>query len=167
MNGGATVSPLFTPNLCYCGHDYSAHTPTTCLLCNASGAPHNHGQTAETEITAAAAYPQDLPLRFASAGGFGTYFSLVTTSGNAAGATTIIFQNIDSRVQVGMTFTSMPGNMQNQATYTVRSVNTVTNQLTIDPPGLLFNLGTVRCFFQGNNGSTMGGGSPPNGQRAG
>jgi hypothetical protein len=170
MNGGATVSPLFVPNLCCCGHDYRAHnlttSPGTCSLC-AGGTSHNHDFTGASEIAPAKVFPETLPVGFVSPGGFGTYFTIVSTSGNPAGSTTIIFGNVDSRVQPGMTFTSLPSNLANQATYTIRKVDTVTNQITIDPPGLLFNLGTVRCVFQGQDGSTMGAGLPPNGQRAG
>ena len=113
-------------------------------------------------------FPTTLPPGFVSPGGFGIGgFSIVTTSGNPKGSTVITFTLLDTRVVPGMTFISSPNQPQHATGYTIIGCNYVTNQVTIAPPGTRVNLGTVRCFFLGVNGSTQGGGLAPNGQRAG
>jgi hypothetical protein len=175
MNGGATVSPLWTPNPCACGHDYVAHdvtvTPNRCSLCKAVGATLNaHAFQAADEIAtaAAASFPQIVPPGFVSPGGFGFSFKAGTAAaGNAPGATSVTFATAGQVAAVvpGMTFTSLPGSLIQQATYRVLAVAGAV--VTIPPPGLLFALPSVQCLFQGAAGSTMGPALSPNGQRAG
>lgn len=175
----ATVSPLFVSNLCCCGHDLAVHTLAAfpnvglCAICytsNSFNVGDNHDFTPASELYPRAEFPQSLPIGCVSPGGFGppTVASLLSTAGNPKGSSNVIFSGnlITSGVRAGMTFTTLPNTPGNAISYRILVVLSPTT-LTIPQPGLLFNLGTVRCLFQGADGSTQGGGLAPNGQRAG
>lgn len=176
MNGMATVSPLFVPNLCVCGHDWIAHTfgaPQQCSLCfRGAGLLNRHNFTSDNELWPSAPFPASDPARTVTAGGFGFGVSATTAAaGNGLGVQVVTFVALPAGIAPGWSFTTIPsgggGNNVNQAQYFVRSVNFGANQITIDPPGLLANSPSIPCLFAGSIGSTMGPGRPPNGQRAG
>lgn len=171
MNGMATVSNFFVPNLCNCGHDLVVHnmavTPNTCSMCiRQSGVQNTHNFASDLEVWPAPSSPQTAPARFVCAGGFGFGFSMTTGAGNAKGSTSVLFLAAIDRIQIGMTFTTVAANAANSVTYTVIGTGPGL-QVQIAAPGLLFNSPGILCLFQGNDGSTMGPGLPPNGQRAG
>lgn len=172
MNGMAQVSNFWVPNLCSCGHDYQAHnvsaSPQTCSLCvRQGGNQQRHNFTADNELWPSAPFPASDPARTVNAGGFGqTYNQTSGPSGNLAGSTTLSFSSpLPAFIKPGMSFLTMALNPANQTSYTIVAVSG--NNITIAPPGLLFNSPGVVCVFAGAIGSTMGGGRPPNGQRAG
>jgi hypothetical protein len=176
MNGAATISPLWVPNLCTCGHDLLAHTmtvsPNNCTQCLRQGGVINiHNFVADGELWPSVPFTASDPSRIVCAGGQGFNVQATTTAtGNNNGATTVTFVSLPSGIIVpGWTFTTIPtsggGNNARQATYYVRAISG--NSITIDPPGLVGNTPSIICNFQGSIGSTMGPGRPPNGQRAG
>jgi hypothetical protein len=178
MNGGATVSPLALPNLCFCGHDYLAHTPGApgnCALCQ-DGVPsgNNHDFVSCNEIWPRVGFYQHAPRGFVAAGG--AYpggspnpQSIVSSAGNPAGGTTILFPTLNTLsppAVPGMCITSSVSGLQNQQTYKIIAVNNVTNTVTVERP-LAASLGSQRCFFYATDDGNMGPARPPNGQRAG
>jgi hypothetical protein len=174
MNGSSTVSPFWVPNICCCGHDYAAHivdkngvNPGTCTMCiRQGGVLQTHFFTSDMEISPSLAFPDVLAPGFVSAGGFGTQFVLATIAATSKPASQIFFANpIAAGVQQGMTLTTIPANPANAANYLIDDVKGT--QVTIHGP-TLFNISNGQLIlFQGTQGSTMGGGLPPNGQRAG
>jgi hypothetical protein len=174
MNGGATVSPLFVPNICFCGHDYSAHqvdrgglTIGNCSMCiRQGGVLQQHFFTSDMEISPALMCPQVLATGCVSSGQFGTKFALNTIAATSKPASLIFFANpIAAGVLQGMTLTTVAANPANSITYLIDDVRGT--QVTIHGP-TFFNISLGQtCIFQGAQGSTMGGGLPPNGQRAG
>lgn len=193
MNGAATVSPLFRPNRCKCGHDILAHnmgiSPNTCPLCVFQGGNAQvHNFTPYAEPWPSTDFPAPPPSGLFCAGGFGpagltasTYFD-ATLVYNQQGATTVYFANAVQTLNTfrllapGMTFTTIAVNPANSHSYTILAVTTASLgpsvfAITIAPPGLVRSAATatagVVCTFAGAMGSTMGGGLPPNGQRAG
>jgi hypothetical protein len=173
MNGAATVSPLFVANICCCGHDYAVHnlavTPNTCALCLTSGVGNlnQHAFTSADELSPRSAFPQGLPPRSVSPGGFGPVI-YTTSSGiaNVPGATSVNVASTAGMV-AGMTFTVTGNSKWAQATYKILAVSGP-GVLYIGAPGLINNIGNGSVVqAQGAAGSTQGGGLPPNGQRAG
>ena len=176
MNGNATVSPVAVPNLCFCGHDYLAHTsgtPGNCKQCQ-GGAGNLHDFVSANEITPRVGFYQHVPHRFvaaggAYAGGIPNPQSIVSNAGNPAGGTTIVFGTLNTLsppAVPGMVITTSPGQIQYQSTYKIVAVNNITNTITVERP-LVQNVGTVRCYFYASDDGNMGPARPPNGQRAG
>jgi hypothetical protein len=172
MNGSATVSPFWVPNICACGHDYAAHTidktgvnQGACTMCvRQGGVQTTHFFTSDMEISPAIAFPQVLATGYVSSGGFGTVFAMATIALTAKPSSQIFFSDL-SKVKQGMTLTTVAANPANSQTYLIIDVRGT--QVTIQGP-TYFNISNGQtCIFQGAQGSTMGGGLPPNGQRAG
>jgi hypothetical protein len=178
MSSNATVSPQAVPNRCQCGHDLIVHdlvaSPNVCKGCVANGPPHIHNFCPSNEIWPRSAFFQVRPKGFVAAGGAypgGTPNpqSLVSSAGNPAGGTTILFPTLNTLnpgAVPGMTITSSVPGTQNQSTYKIVNVNNQTNTITVERP-LVASLGSQRCFFYATDDGNMGPGRPPNGQRAG
>jgi hypothetical protein len=128
------------------------------------GVSTTHYFTSDEEISPALAFPQVLPTGYVSSGGFGTMFSMATIALTSKPSSQIFFSDL-SKVKQGMTLTTVAANPANSQTYLIVDVRGT--QVTIQGP-TLFNISNGQtCIFQGAAGSTMGGGLPPNGQRAG
>lgn len=165
-----SISPTHRPNLCACGHDYLAHTiggtgGGNCRLCLPTG-NQQHPFTSVNELASLAFTQRDLS-RTIAAGGFGTI--VTATQQNATvgiGATSMTINAPSGPVLAGMSFTlQASGNPVNTQTY--RVVNVAGNVITFTPPArIATNLNSL-LRFSGTFGSTLGGGRPPNGQRAG
>jgi hypothetical protein len=173
VNGAATVSPLLQANFCICGHDLAVHVlatfPTigTCGLCG-----HTHDFVSANELYPRAEFSASLPPRTISPAVYpaasGAGFTNSTSSGpNVKGIANVIFQNIKNGVVPGMCFMTMPTNLAQQTTYRILAINYASKIVTIPQPGLLFGTNNTTCLWLGADGSSFGGGQPPNGQRAG
>jgi hypothetical protein len=173
MNGMATVSPFFVQNFCACGHDIAVHVLATfptvgnCGLCG-----HSHDFVSANELSPRAEFSASLPPGTVSPGAYraasGVGFTNSTTAGsNIKGAAVVTFQNIKAGVVAGMCFMTMPSNLTQQTTYRILAVDFVANKITFPQPGLLFGTNSTNCYWLGADGASLGGGQPPNGQRAG
>lgn len=174
MNGSSTVSPFWVPNICCCGHDYAAHVVDRtgvnagpCTLCiRQGGVQTTHFFTSDMEIWPSLAFPEVVAPGFVSAGGFGTSFVLNTIALTTKPSSQIFFANpAAAGVKQGMTLTTIAANPANSQNYLI--VDVTGTQVTIQGP-TFFNISNGQAIlFQGAQDSTMGGGRPPNGQRAG
>jgi hypothetical protein len=183
VNGSTSISPVFTNNFCMCGHPYAVHNiaNATCSLCGQVGLGYTgakqqqHDFTSSMEIWPASEFPQTLPVGYVSPGGFGTGFTLLSTGTTTKPSPVINFAST-AGIKVGMTatvYSSAPNAGANMTTYVVLSVTPTAITVGIYPvppnlPGTLYNISAgTPIYFQGADGSTMGPGLPPNGQRAG
>jgi hypothetical protein len=125
-----------------------------------------HFFTSDMEISPSLAFPEVLATGYVSSGGFGTSFVLNTIAATAKPSSLLFFTNpIAAGVKPGMTMTTIPANPANAANYLI--VDVLGTQVTIQGP-TFFNISNGQAIlFQGAQGSTQGGGLPPNGQRAG
>lgn len=173
MNGSSSVSPIFTANLCCCGHDLAVHVLATfptvgaCALCN-----HSHDFTPYAELYPRAEFPHTLPIGCVSPGSTRTLsvgsFTNTTSSPNPKGSVNVTFTNLKQGLSPGMVLlTQPPPGATFAASYRILLVNYGTNTITIAQPGLLWNTNNVPCLWLGADGATSGGGLAPNGQRAG
>lgn len=173
MNGSTSVSPIYVPNLCVCGHDRVQHNAagTTCSRClrqSIGGAANPHNFTSCNELWPVAPYPNVLPQGTVTAGGFGFKFQRTAGPANPTGSTTMIFLPGTPPIKAGMSFRAASvSNVLNLRTYRILGVSADNTQVIIPAPGLAANLNNNVCEFFGITGSTMGAGQPPNGQRAG
>lgn len=172
MNGSTSLSPIYVPNYCYCGHDRIEHNAagTTCSRClrtNVGGGHNPHAFTSINETWPVTLYPNVLPRGLVNAGGFGYKFTRTAGPNNPANATQMIFLAGSPPIVAGMSFRAASvSNVLNLRTYRITSVSA--NGLTCQLSAPLYaQLNNNLCEFFGISGSTMGAGQPPNGQRAG
>lgn len=185
MNGMATVSPLFRPNLCQCGHDYVNHTialplltnPTNnlCALCIFTlGTQNRHFFAHPTECIPALSFLNSPAYGYICGSAFGqslilqsSNVSQIPSGTNSVGPIANIAQLFGMGIlKPGMTISPIPSSPQNWAQYTIIG-NSGTNLLV--SPAFLFNVpANAQLILSGDLGSTMGAGSPGNNyQRAG
>jgi hypothetical protein len=149
-----------------------AGSPGNCTACQ-GGAGNLHAFVSCNEITPRVGFYQHVPQRFVAAGGafvggVPNPISAVSSAGNPAGGTTILFPTLNTLPPIlpGMVITTSVSGLQNQSTYKIINVNNQTNTITVERP-LVAALGTQRCFFYASEDGNMGPARPPNGQRAG
>jgi len=172
MNGMATVSPFFTPNLCQCGHDYLVHNiaGNTCSMCSYTGGTLNrHSFAGVFEILPASSFIAEMIYGYINPGGFGRLIPLVTQNASnvLVGATSIPVNSIVG-ILPGMTFITFPINPGNQSSYRITSTTPGSPPSINFTPGLLFNVGpSTNINVYGSFGSTMGPGMPGNSYQRG
>src|SRR5215472_11790244 len=174
MNGlaGAVSSNFWTPNLCICGHDYVMHSLAgsgTCSGCvrSGGGSLNIHLFTSDNDVWPTKAFPQSDVARFPIAGSQNQSYFTVAMGTNALNATTVLFAST-AGMKAGMAFYLVVAAVPNQAaSYIILQVLSGTSVLIAAPGLTSATSSAATAVVSPIDGGFMGGGRPPNGQRAG
>ena len=193
MNGAATISPVHTVKICFCGHALAVHTvapipnATTdaCNLCLTGTLPSLHRFTPADSITPSFPYSVTSKARFTNAGVAGLVgwitppiiFASGLVSGGVANATLsraaieAVIPNFIPRPGDTITFYSGTGTSARRAGIAYRVTQVVPQGgnwiINFQPAALVTVTSPFIVRFAGADGSTQGAARPANGQRAG